>query len=342
MRTISVVVLGPMGGEKQGAGQVPVQEHMRNMVSAVNQCAINLRFVGKPLRPVPVTAEKNPGGAISPFVLMHIDQADVAIVDISVRSPSVMYEIAILHALGKPTVLIDYTSQVGDPPFYLKGQQIRGVSDFTVEELTRAFMEVFSAFIAEGVAGAVWANAISDFYTVPLSDAFAASGLATGHFHNFIRWIISDGYGAITLLQGGHDPQIGPLSQLIIIRPKSLQEVDETKAALGRIAGYRSNVRLSSPNFPRGAVVLNVLPPYIVDFPQPLESINSSLSFTRLRELLIDMNPAESEREVEKFEGRIIANYFETLLRLARKTAGCNQRKLRFMTVEEVEALARA
>lgn len=337
MRSLSVAIMGPMGNEKSVAGKVPVGDHLKNIASAVNVCALTFRMQGKPVQIVPVWAEKISGGAISPFVFMHMDQADIAIADISVRSPSVMYEIAVLHALGRPTILLDFSKQVNDPPFYLKGQLIKGVNDFSVKELTAVLTDTFDALVNNNGFSAIWANPISDFYSVPLVDAQAASGLATGHFHNFLRWVIADGYGVLASMAFDTPNGVQPLTHIVVVRPTSLQQNDDTRAQLNKIPGFRQGT-YQDRRFPRGQVVYNSLGPYIIDYPQPLESIHSSLSFTRLRELLIETNPKGAEAEIAKFEDKIITAYFETLMRLARKSPGYNHNKLKFMTLDELKA----
>lgn len=342
-KPLTVVIVGPMGSEKASSGQVPVSEHLKNIATAVNRCTVKFVDEGRPWILVPVWAEKISGGAISPFVLMHLDQADLAIADISLRSPSVFYELAILHALGRPTILLDFKSEAGNPPFYLKGELIRGVSDFTVDELTNALMETFVGQSDDGGYGGVWANAITDFYTVPLVDASAVSGLATGYFVNYVRRIITDGSGVLAKMARRSDPETRNISHLGIIKPGAIQQLDKTKLTIASLPGFHQGRRYKDDDFGRD-VIFDTVGSYIVVCPTTLDSMQASPSFIKMQQLLAQAYPNRADELSAKMQEKIIETFCETVSNLAKITHGTNPNRLKFLTVDQlsIEVLGRS
>lgn len=334
-KPISVVIVGPMGSEKVGQGQIPVTDHMKNIAVAINRCTERFVAEGKPWVLAPVWAEKIPGGAISPFVLLHLDQAEIAVADISLRSPSVFYEIAILHALGRPTILLDYKSGAGNPPFYLKGQLIKGVTDFSADELTSVLMETFVGQADDGGYAGVWANAITDFYTVPLVDASAVSGLATGYFVNFARRIIADGHGVLARMSRRPDPETRGITHLGVIKPTSIQQLDQARLVIEKLPGFYRGRKYKDDDFSRD-FIFDTVGPYIVDYPTTLESMQASPSFLKMQQLLTQAYPLKADEVLQKMQERIISTFCTTVFNLAQTTHGTNPSRLKFLTVDEL------
>jgi hypothetical protein len=335
-RSISVVVIGPMGDEKAALGAVPVSHHLDNIAVAISECRRRFEAKGTPLNLRPVSADKIRGGAIDDFVLLSIDQADLAVADISLRGASVFYELALLHALGRPTILIDYKSQLRDAPFYVKDQRVLGVTDFTVDELTAVLMEALSTQQTGGDFRAFWTNAITSFYTVPLVDASAANGLATGYFYNFARWMIMEGSGVLARMARHVIREPRGITHLAIVRPSSIRQMDQARQIVEGLPGFYRGRRYKFDDFPRD-FMLNTIGPYIVDYPTPLESLTVSPSYIKVRRLLRDY-PQHGEDLGAKLDERLISAYMDTILHLAQNTAGSNPNKLKFLTPEAIAA----
>src|SRR5262245_36242345 len=116
-RTMRIFIIGPMPAAGKACQNVPdIKQAIEKILAALQakHCEVSI-------------PHEQYDDDIPTRVFHLIDVSDLIVADISTRSPSVMYELAFAHALGIPTVLIDYREnhdQRADPAkpsiFYLK------------------------------------------------------------------------------------------------------------------------------------------------------------------------------------------------------------------------------
>lgn len=332
---LQVLVIGPMGEKELPEGKtVQSTEHITNICKAVEKCSTSLEGI----KLVPISAEQIKLGGISEFVLLNIDRADVAIADISFRGANVFYELAVLHALGRPVVLLDYSEQAGKPPFYVKDERVHGVRDFAVEELTTVLRGVLSDERSIQKLKFNSSNAISNFYSVPLADASAAAGLATGYFTNFAQWMLMEGNGVMDrfnqrnrsrLLRAGDQ-----LTHLVVIKPDTIHSMQRAREMLKELPGYKDHEYQEDAKL-RNWKFSTAGGKYVVDFPTPLLSLPSTPSYAKVRELF-KKYPYHELDEIRRFDAKLVDTYMSTIQRLARYTSGISVDRLKFMTIEEL------
>ena len=127
--TLDVLILGPMG-----AGVAASEQNCVRLKAAVESLLGHAEFTER-LRACGyqrfnVTAPEHlQGNRIANEVFRELDKADLVVLDLSSRpgttapSPNVMYELALVHALGLPFMLISSTM---DPaPFYVAHDRVR-------------------------------------------------------------------------------------------------------------------------------------------------------------------------------------------------------------------------
>lgn len=330
---ISVVIIGPMADRSDSAG-VPISEHLPNIARALLVC--NERFAerGVGVRFVPVSAHDLRSGDIPEFAFLSIDQADLAIADISQRSANVFYELSMLHALGRPTIVVDSSANLGDLPFYLRRLKVVGVDDFTEEQLATSLMETLSTYVASGTFAPLRSNPIDHFYGSALVDASAASGIATGYFYNFVRRVVANDYGLIARLQKQGRRETKDIRALCVVLPTALTSVNDDQRILENLPGYFRGREYKDAEFVR-PMVFNTVGPYIIDYATPLIALTVSTSYIRLKRLLSAF-PVPNFVDVDKFEQRLISSYRDTVTRLVEETAGMNPSRVKFTTANEL------
>lgn len=145
-----------------------------------------------------VTAPEHLGGSmIVPRVIGHLESADFVIIDLSpfpgadVPSPNVMYELALVHALGLPHVLLK--KKKGVLPFYVTQNNVREVDFDHIETIEAALRPVLQSLLEPG--GEMFAeNGVSAYFGgAALIDISAAAGLAVGYYDAFIDFLIRNG-----------------------------------------------------------------------------------------------------------------------------------------------------
>ena len=284
-------------------------------------------------------------GQITDRVFSMIDRSELGIFDCSSAAPGAMYELTLMHALGKPVIPIAFSrpqnSEARTLPHYLKDDYGILVDSFTEAELYEKISEKLHFLLSgEEVTLNASMNAISRFYGLPLVDVSATTGLATGYFHNFLRHQLEARAQVFV--------DLPELEAIVIVKPSTLQEVEGTKDILRRKAGeigisYEEVGRgdggqFVAANQVRGRVLLDKIGPYLVDIAAPL---SAQLSSPRRDKLLSDqaMAPASSrngyQARLERMEEAMIDRWFFTVRNLVNRNRLQSQR-LRFMTVDEL------
>ena len=194
-----IFVIGPMSREETDRQGLTLSQHIPNIASAVRN--VLERLEGKIGDAMPewevIEPPDTPGDSIPRAVFSHIMHCDFAVADISTASPNVMYELAMLHANGVPVILL------GRHIFYLNQDNCLDVADFEVDTLATAFAG--GSFDENGRPGHLeqlitvsrsrvfWNPITQHFGGVDMVNVAAATGVATGNFYNFTRWVLMDG-----------------------------------------------------------------------------------------------------------------------------------------------------
>jgi hypothetical protein len=149
--TLDVLILGPMG-----AGVATSEQNCVRLKAAVEALLGRAEFTER-LRACgyqrfSVTAPEHlQGNRIANEVFRELDKADLVLLDLSSRpgttapSPNVMYELALVHALGLPFMLISSTT---DPaPFYVAHDRVRQAAYEDLESTTAELHGPFAAYL---------------------------------------------------------------------------------------------------------------------------------------------------------------------------------------------------
>lgn len=279
--TFDVFVIGPMGDDKNDPNEssTPISQHMRNLESALklaipDVCPTHSR----------VSTPEGGGSAIVDHVFNLIDRADLAVADISSRSPSVMYELAFFHALGTPILIVDdEKNSIETTPFYLNGANIIRVDGFEVEELRSKLAPRLKMFFDPLDDQDFATNPITEFYAAPLVEVSGASAIARGYYLNMVNGFLNAVGGVISNFPNDE------IKSLTVIRPSPSFQVNGDLSIFGGVArqwnGGREpkekvweirsaeRVRKFSAYFMDG---------HVYDYPRTLGTLNNSPRLLRL------------------------------------------------------------
>lgn len=329
-----VFVIGPMGEGKGKVGGVDISKHIPNIKEALDIANKRLAADGLPRvrtnSPVDATAHD-----INEFALRGIDTCDIAIADISDRSPNVFYELAFLHSLGIPVITIDSedAQQLSPIPWYARTRINNTLVNFGVPEIADCLYSDLKYLLGERVDPSVFSNPISRIYNgIPLVDISAATGLAAGHFTNFLRRILSTENGPFAY-QGD---QPSPLKHLVIVYPDNVQDLAELEVAFkARIKSTQKQIVFANRQRP---LVYNEYKDCVVDFPNPISVLITSPRYKRLTQILKN-EEGEADEMLIKIEKRWIETYFNTLRQHEKDEDNIFKKKMKFMTLEEIGSM---
>ena len=283
-----IFVGGPMGKSQDDGAGVPLDRHIGNIALAIGRLKDDLEAKFENVRIEVLNPEVPAFGPIPERVFTMISYAELGILDLSQHSPSVMYELALMHALGIPTLPVLLPSTVDKAqqlPFYLTQDYSAFVDNFEVETLGAALgPRIELAIAGNGLDPQTWSNPLTNYYGIPLVDASATTGLATGYYHNFLRHVIKQTNSVFTRTDG--------LKKIVILRPSSLddsigmrdplqrriRELGLDTVLIGRDDGQVYEDRDSA----RGQMLLFRAGNYIYDMPAPLVAQKSSPMHMRL------------------------------------------------------------
>lgn len=306
-----VFVIGPMFREGEDQYGIAYSDQIFNIVAALNAIGADLEEAhGIRLDVDAPDRRLRDIQHIPEFALGEIDRCNFAVADISARSPSVMYEIAVLHSLGTPTLLLDRKpALIEDAVYYLKDLTIRDVVSFSVESI-RAELEKPVRILTGAQSGPrhdYTRNKITEYYRgMPLADVRAITGIATSYFSNFLRHVLNP---------------LGPmakdhtLDKLIILIPPLI--MDNFGASVkNRI---RTEIGERVQRFEFESVFSRTLGAdrianAVIDYPTPIDSLSLSPQFTRTSELL----KSGGDEEFTRYQGRMIQTFCDVVTHLCR------------------------
>lgn len=348
-----------MGNTRSDGTVLVYNDHLEKLEDAVRAIeeSMNTELAALDQRLNLFTPRVEAFGSISSRVFSMIDRSEVGIFVLSASSPSAMYELGLMHALGKPVIPIAFTKKRADElnnagnfdaqtlPHYLKDEYSILLNDFNGDEL-REKLEPKLRMIAglEGESVNPEDNPITQFYGMPLLDVSATTGLATGYFFNFIRHQLTS--------NGSIFSRAPHLKRLVILVPQTLEEVEgmlnavkDRALSVGqevvRLRSKDGQVAVKADEQVRGEVIMDSLGPYVIDVPAPLKAQKASPRYAKLLE---DESLARSEsakREIvarkERLEQAMIEKFFATIRKMANGPDHVSSR-LEFMTVDELFA----
>ena len=356
-----VFIIGPMSTSDNDPQGLPLSQHIPNIARATRMVLNRLgQELGAAMPECMVIEPPNYVTDIPEAVFSHIMHCDLAIADISTGSPNVLYELALLHANGVPVILI------GEPPFYLTQMVGLIVEDFQSETLFAAlaggsFDEIDLEKGDERVPGQIerlilkpsaqqTMNPFSrHFGGVHLVNVAAATGVATGYYYNFIRWVLREG----TIFYDRPE-----FEDLVIIRPRRISEVNHAMDALRRDFGEPRTDRDGNPEVNEDGSPQYELPgltylmrgharhiffrrvgKHIVDYPTPISSLTVSRQHRQMMEYA-RIRSREEGKELDPllsdFEERMIGIFFETLEQLVNDPAsGCDHTRMKIMSADQ-------
>jgi hypothetical protein len=351
-KSFDIFLGGPMGGRKKDPASLAFSKHIGRLKEAIDRISDELNIEQSQWTVRSDTPVLDDTGMIEQRVFGIIDRAELGIMDISADSPSVMYELAMLHALGIPTIPISFRGNDGKRvvPFYLRGTYQAVVESFEVEELYQILRPMVRNVVFGGASGSdPNMNPMTAYYGLPLVDISASTGLATGYFHNFLQHILKDMGGVFDYLDG-------QVEKLVVIRPRSLAEAASLKHITERrlaeegieveLIGERDGKVYTDREQARGMMLVFRAGSYIFDAPSPLAAQEKSPRMKRIRKQLIQTagrGPVSEEaREmVAKFEERMIEEFMSVLERLPEEYHNARPDRLAFATLDEFVEMAR-
>jgi len=133
------------------------------------------------------TPDVNVLGNIMHHVIRSCDRADLVVADTTGNNPNVLYEMAILDAMGRACIPVKFKidEKVDAMPFdraqyrYFVLQQEKS----SAQEKLKAVIEQVQL---QSNAGELFGNPITDYFDNPLNSLASARGLARGYFRNFV------------------------------------------------------------------------------------------------------------------------------------------------------------
>lgn len=335
-----------MGGDKTDPNGLPFSEHIGNLEQAIAKIAEEINQEQRIWHIRSDTPELDEAGMIEPRVFGLLDRAELGVMDVSAGSPSVMYELAMLHSLGVPTipVAIRVPEQPLRVPFYLRGTYMADVDSFGAEVLYDRLGPMIRAVVMGGVPGANPAmNPMTAYYGLPLVDISASTGLATGYFHNFLQHILKENGGVFDFIDGKVD-------KLIVLKPESLMEAASLKRTADRrlqeagieveLIGEKDGKVYEDREQARGQMLVYRAGRYIFDAPSPLAAQDKSPRMKRIRKQLIPASGsgaiAQEARElVDKFEQRLIDEFMTAVQYLPDEYPNARADRLGVATLDE-------
>jgi hypothetical protein len=168
-------------------------------------------------------------------VMKAIDRSDLVIADLVDVNPNAMYELAICHALGIPTLVV-----MGDRlPFDTSAYRAIEIDLDNASEAQRILRPHLAQVIDDINHRVIPNNPITNFYREPITSISPAAGLAQGYFHNFIKPVV-ERLRALTPEQDEHLYDIGLV--------KTLEGVDGERSRvvnfIGKSVEKRWNIKL--------------------------------------------------------------------------------------------------
>lgn len=346
--TYDIFIGGPMGDSSYDGARVRFKDHIGNIEQAAAHCVREFEDEFPTVNVVLHTPEVDEFGSIPDTVFNMISFAELGILDLSANSPSVMYELTLMHALGIPIIPIHLKNKVkkrnGKLPFYLQHDYCLIMENFRIPSLIDALRPKIRAGLKLQILGGEQNNnPLTRYFGVPLIDASASTGLATGYFHNFIQHLIHQSDNVID--------KNTDLDLIVVLKPESLDDTARLRSKIEDLAvkfgleielvGAKDGKVYEDRKQVRGQMVIFKLGRYIFDTPAPLLAQKSSPMHTKLSKMLAGaFGPRRDEIETvfRKRQSDMIEKFLSTLKSLS-VGPSCDPNLMEVKTIEEFEAM---
>jgi hypothetical protein len=349
-------------------------DHMPNLRSVVQELVddLNEELKGK-LRLRVFGPPSGGAGDISSEVFARIDECDLGIFDCSGpahetkdgdvlrerASPNVIYEVGLMHALGRPTIIVDIP---GLSVFYLsqcyhcltqdfQTETLREVLRASLREVIRSALSPQTFFFSDGLGDDDPAedplqnpelNPLTKHYSMPLIELASSTGLATGYFRNMLLDIFK-GRFALEIAPKRSDDSINPragegyrFSHLVILVPDDLEGVEVLRhdlldmlkepqiAALG-LRHEKIVLPASEKDKRTRDKTFASIGPYLYDIPTTLIATTLSPPYRLVSQLKASRTSELSRSRIQRREGAILRVFFNTVKRLAADSPDCER-----------------
>ncbi len=352
-KPVRIFIIGPMN-ESPDASGLPYEVHTENIKKAAEIVIAELdaSYPGK----IPfceVIAPPDSPGDIVRAVFPHIFHCDMAIADISSGSPNVYYELAILHGLGVPVILL---TEGRRQDFYMVQNNVINLASFEIDAIAAGLRgrsgngHLGQLLRATPQQTKMRSNPISEFLNkIPLVHYSAVSGIATGQYHNFLRWVLERGFFK-------ENPQF---KKLILVRPSRVKSIVDDIVKLEEVFGKVVEERDGSPKIkdgrvvkelptfthydrrhPRDRIFIRRIEDHLIDYPTPISSVSISQQYLEAasyyQENSVELEGASFDAESEAYEQNLIETYISLLRRHIETSADCDPRRFEVLTVDEI------
>lgn len=275
-RRLDILVLGPMGDARNEPSTIKIQ-------SALNALLLELEMQDLLTRHHILTQKVHvPEGQTQPEIVQNIlsllDTADLAVFDLTPKAAhpdraNVFYELALVHSLGIPALLVIKDGH--DIPFYARTTTQYRVADFEPDTLASALRAPLREFLdLENRTTTFTNDRVSQFYGLPIVDISAAVGIATGYYYNFISRLITEG-GFIS-----HHPEL--IKHVVYVRPTSVNSTYEADMALFKASLLREGLELKTeklsaiPSDDKGPIWFDHVNGVVVEVPRNVYPLRRS------------------------------------------------------------------
>jgi hypothetical protein len=127
------------------------------------------------------------GSNVIHHVIRSCDRADLVVADTTGNNPNVLYEMAILDAMGRACVPIKFkVDESADAMPFDRAQHRYFVLEQNVSTAQVRLKAVFEEVKVQRDSGELFGNPITDYFGDPLNSLASARGLARGYFRNFV------------------------------------------------------------------------------------------------------------------------------------------------------------
>lgn len=315
--TLDVLILGPMG-----AGVAASEQNCVRLKAAVESLLGHAEFTER-LRACGyqrfnVTAPEHlQGNRIANEVFRELDKADLVVLDLSSRpgttapSPNVMYELALVHALGLPFMLISSTM---DPaPFYVAHDRVRHAAYDKLEATAAELHGPFAAYLDPKNRQNFADNAVSGYYDgAAIIDISAAAGLAAGYYDNFVHRVLREGNGY--LARSG-----GRFKRLITVLPADLdttaqQQIEDVEALVTSLGLQLESTELKLADSDIRGLAVRHVGSLLIDVPSTVFALRRSprlLKHLQASRDGFEDDPGDAERKTHQ---RLLRQFRQSLL----------------------------
>jgi hypothetical protein len=127
------------------------------------------------------------GSNVMHHMIRSCDRADLVVADTTGNNPNVLYEMAILDAMGRACIPIKFkVDEKADAMPFDRAQHRYFVLEQDVSTAPVRLKAVFEEVKVQRDSGELFGNPITDYFGDPLNSLASARGLARGYFRNFV------------------------------------------------------------------------------------------------------------------------------------------------------------